>query len=90
MKKGRAKLDADQQFLIIASPMCKAFSQLMELFNYPKTSQAVVGELVQEAMEHLKFCLELCLRQHAEGRLFIFEHPDAAASWSIEMINSIA
>ena len=61
----------------------------MEPIN-PKRSPAVVGELVQEAMAHLKFCLQLCLRQREAGRLFIFEHADAAASRSMEMVNSIA
>ena len=67
--------------MLIVSPMCGPFSALQSLFNYPKLKRADVKERLTDAMVHVKFCLEMFLEQHVNGRLFIFEHPAEASSW---------
>ena len=71
--------------LLIASPMCAAFSTLQNL-NYSKMTAAEVREKVRVAMDHLDFALELCEMQARAGRIFMFEHPVAARSWSPELV----
>ena len=89
-KKAAEKVDREKPFMLITSPMCAKFCQLQALFNYPRMDPKKVSEAIMEAMTHLKFCLELCLRQHRAGRLFIFEHPAFATSWSYEFIVEFA
>ena len=61
----------------------------MELFDYPKMERAMVAEDIEEAMNQVKLCLEICIRQHHSGRLFLLEHPDTASSWYTKMIQSM-
>ena len=49
-----------------------------------------IKEKLKTAMEHLKFSLDLCLRQYKAGRLFVFEHPTSASSWSTAMLQQMA
>ena len=37
-------------------------------------------------MTHVKFALEMCIRQYRAGRFFIFEHPTSASSWGTDMM----
>ena len=39
---------------------------------------------VTDAMIHIQFAVEPCVTQHMIGKLFMFEHPVAASSWSSE------
>ena len=41
---------------------------------------------MKAAMVHVKFALDLCLRQYMAGRLFLFEHPAGASCWSTKMM----
>lgn len=85
----KKKVEADKPFMVIASPMCGPFSSLQNM-NYAKMPAAEVKDKLDKAMEHVKFCLEICLKQHMEGRLFLFEHPAGATSWWTTMIEQIA
>ena len=87
-KRNKAKkmLKTDKPMMLIMSPMCGPFSKLQELFNYPHQDRSEVEEKIKEALIHLRFTVELCLMQHEAGRLFLFEHPASASSWSSEVI----
>ncbi len=85
-KRAMEKLKHEEPFMLVASPMCAKFCALQTLFNYPRMTKAQVTEEIAEAMTHLKFTLEMCLTQHRAGRLFIFEHPAYASSWSYDLI----
>ena len=85
-KKAMDKIDAEEPFMLITCPMCAKFCALQALFNYPRMPASKVWAELEAAMKHLKFALEMCLKQHRAGRLFIFEHPAEATSWSYEMI----
>ena len=74
--------------LLIASPMRAAFSTLQNL-NYSKMIAAEVRDKVRVAMEHLDFALKLCEIQARAGRLFMFEHPVAARSWSLKLVKRL-
>ena len=91
--KKRAKvkkmLKEDKPFMLITCPMCGPFSSMSNFSYMNKTKNEVEG-ILSKAMEHLKFCMELCLMQYQEGRLFLFEHPVGASSWQSDLVNSLA
>ena len=88
-RKVKKRLDEDEPMMLIVSPMCGPFSALQSVFNYPKLPEAEVESKLKDAMEHVRFCLELCLEQYRCGRLFIFEHPAGAASWAMEAMQEM-
>ncbi len=89
-KKALQRVEKDKPFMLIMSPMCGPFSKLQEVFNYPKMERSEVEAKISAAMEHLQFTVELCARQHAAGRLFLFEHPASASSWDTQVIQTLA
>ena len=84
--RARAKMRKDKPYLLVASPMCGPFSELQELFNYPGMQKEEVRKKLEDGLEHVKFCLELCLEQHQHGRAFLLEHPAGASTWATQMI----
>ena len=81
-------LERDQPLLLLASPMCGAFSAMNNI-NYSKMKPKDIHTKLRAAMQHVRFALELCVRQYDAGRLFIFEHPATATSWSTEMMQQV-
>ena len=57
----------------------------MNNFNYANMTTEEGEEKLRAAMVHVKFALDLCLRQYIAGRLFLCEHPAGASSWSTNM-----
>ena len=41
------------------------------------------------AIQHLSFALFLFMKQAAEGRKFVFEHPVGASSWQLALVNKL-
>ena len=41
------------------------------------------------AIKHLAFAVFLCLKQAAEGRKFVFEHPVGASSWQFALVSKL-
>ena len=87
--RARTKLRADKPYLLVCSPMCGPFSELQELFNYPGKLKKDVKEKLEAGLEHFKFCLELCIEQHRQGRSFMIEHPAGASTWTTNMIDKM-
>ena len=83
LKKGKP-------FIRNASHVCTAFRRLQEVLKHPKQNTREVEQLVSEAMDHLRVVLEMCIRQHELGRLFLFELPASAASWHTQMLRAVA
>ena len=88
-RKAMAKVKEDQPYMLVCSPMCGPFSELNELFNYPGMDKDVVKQKLKDGLEHVHFCLELCLEQYRQGRAFMFEHPAGASTWSTEMMDKM-
>ena len=72
-KRAVELLDKDKLAMLIACPMSGPFST-MNNFNYATMTPEEVEEKLRAAMVHVKFALDLCLRQCMAGRLFLFEH----------------
>ena len=88
-ERARKLQDEMQPELLISCPMCGPFSTWMAL-NFAHKDTEDVKEILKKALEDLKFGLELCVRQHHAGRLFVFEHPIGATSWGTSMMEKVS
>ena len=88
--KAKKMIDEDRPAMLILCPMCGPFSQLNELFNYPKLTKDEVKKKLEAGLEHLKFAAELCAQQYEAGRMFLFEHPASASSWGTRIMQYLA
>ena len=81
-------LEAEKPLMLVACPMCGPFSSL-NYWNYQKSDEQTVRQKLEKALTHLKFSLELCVRQYKAGRCFVFEHPAAASSWTTQLVQRV-
>ena len=65
----------EEPVLLIGSPMCRAFSTLIELTQAGKPSEVELKNLVERCVTHLKFYFRMHETQRNAGRLFLHEHP---------------
>ena len=86
--KASKLISKDKPLLLVVCPMCGPFSSMNNL-NYGKMDSADAKEKLEKAMEHVKFALDLCMQQYRAGRLFMFEHPTSASSWSTTMMQQM-
>ena len=83
--KAKARVTAEEPALLIVRPMRGPFPSWQHV-NYQRMDEAAVRKHLTEALEHLKFGLELCVMQQRAGRMFLFEHPVGATSWGTRMM----
>ena len=81
-------LRKDRPLLLVGSPVCTAFSQIMAL-NWDKMAPEERGKMIHEGVEHLKFVCSMYKWQHRDGRLFLHEHPWGAWSWKLECVQDL-
>ena len=83
-------MQQEQAFeLLIASPMCAAFSALQNL-NCRKMKPKELHAKLKEAMSHIDFALHMCAVQAKGGRYFLFEHLVQAKSWGLSRVKHMA
>jgi len=70
--------------LLIASPPCTMFSQMLNISGGPKDAAKY-----EEAVKMLEFAVEMCELQAMAGRKFIFEHPAFARSWKLPCLERL-
>ena len=78
-KEVRRLLRRDCPELLTCSPPCTVFSQA-------NTTGKQTAREMAEAVEMIRFSLELCRIQHVAGRAFIFEHPLGARTWKLPVV----
>ena len=83
--KAEAKLMKEKPLLLVGSPECRMFSQMMNI-NKARMDPIEYQQRLAEARMHLTFVCRLYLLQHEAGRYFIHEHPQGASSWREECI----
>jgi hypothetical protein len=91
-KRARHLLAQQKPMLVVGSPECKAFSTWNQ-FNRFRHSASVAERLEKEriaAVVHLDFVAEIARDQIAEGRYFLFEHPQGASSWGEPSIDRLS
>jgi hypothetical protein len=78
-KKTQRKL---KPHFLIASPECKAFSQIMNI-NWSKMSPEKIKEILKEGLMMWDYSLEAIEAQLNADRYFGLEHPGLASSWTL-------
>ena len=87
-KRAMELLNQDQPVLLLVHPTCGAFSSTNNI-NYDKMIPSVVYSKFKAAVQHVKFALDLCMKQCSKGRLFMFENHATASSWSTTMMQEV-
>ena len=67
---------------LIGSPPCTPFSTWNTGVNSVRSDPEKGRRALREGRVHLRFVVGLYKRQLSEGRHFLHEHPQGAASWS--------
>ena len=88
-KMAMQKVKQDKPYLLVLSPMCGPFSELQQMFNYPGTPKEEVKKKLEDGLEHIDFCIKLCIEQYRQGRAFMMEHPASASTWTTEMVKRL-
>eukprot|EP00435_Cladocopium_sp_Y103_P038659 s4112_g10.t1 len=70
-----------QPDLVIMTPVCKAFSVLMNS-NWDKMSEEDRQRIQTECLAMLHFCVQVAEEQLARDKEFVIEQPDGASSWN--------
>ncbi len=86
--KCRRIVREQRPILVVGSPMCRAFCSWQRLSMIVGDSDKLLCEKTR-ALVHLSFCCEIYAMQAREGRYFLHEHPQAAASWQEDAIAKI-
>ena len=84
-QRARKLVRETRPLLLIGSPMCTWFSQLMT-FNGARVKPEEYRANFQRACRHLAFVFELYEMQVAGGRYFLHEHPAGASSWKQKVV----
>ena len=87
-KKALKQWEDEKPWLLTASPPCTMFCTLQNLSIGKRDAGKVQAEL-EEAIKHLAFSVFLCMKQAAEGRKFMIEHPASASSWQLGLMNKL-
>ena len=86
--KAKAKVNEDKPLLLVLCPMCGPFSTTQNL-NYINMEEREIKDKLEQALEHVRFSVELCKMQRTAGRLFVFEHPAGASSWESKLLKEL-
>jgi len=70
--------------LLIVSPPCTLFSQLLNISGGPKDPVKFA-----EAVRLVEFAVDMCMEQRKAGRKYIFEHPAGATSWRLPCLQEL-
>ena len=78
-------LEHQKPLMVMVSPPCTMYSELMRLWNLKKMAYEVRKLREQEAYLMVRFAFQLCRIQDDAGRFFCFEHPHRASSWKLDI-----
>ena len=87
-KAARTLLDRTKPKLLIGSPVCTFFSNLMRM-NWARMKPEEAEKCYTQALAHLHFAIELYRAQMDAGRLFLHEHPLTATSWQTQKMEEL-
>ena len=76
-------------YCLILSPMCTAFSSMQNI-NRDRRDPGIVTSELEEAKDHVRWCMKLCALQARSNRYFVYEHPAGATSWSMAEVKKVA
>ena len=79
----------DRPYLLIGSPMCRAFSTWQRLNELRCRDPEALARARQEAETHIEFVAMLYHEQIQGGRYFLHEHPKWATSWELKCMKEL-
>ena len=71
--------------VVIGSPMCRMFSQIMRI-DVKRQGRERYQREFRAAVDHVLFMLEVYDLQAKSGRYFVHEHPQQASSWNLPQV----
>ena len=83
------QVEAEDPYLLVGSPICKAFCALQALRPNTPESWKEFQSLLQKSIAHLNFCMQLYKRRVELGRKFLHEHLWTASSWSRPSVREV-
>ena len=87
-RKAEKIIDEEDPEVLIASPMCRDFSQMMRI-NWPKMDPGERARRMRQAVAHLEFVCRLCKKRAQKNKYFLHEHPQQATSWDERCIRDL-
>merc|ERR1711884_251478 len=87
-EKAVEKVIREEPDVVMISPECKAFCVLQQ-WNHPRMTVVSVEWHAERSIKHLSFAVLIALLQYHAGRYFALEHPAAARSWGIDVLQSL-
>ena len=75
--------------MLVGSPHCGPWSNLQNLNMTTEEGRLKVAEMRKKEKVHLRFCVQLYRHQMAQGRYFLHEHPQSAASWKEQCMEEL-
>ena len=87
-QKVRAMIKRDKPWLVIGSPMCRAFSML-QLHNRARIGEQRCKQMLQKGLRHLAFCCEIYMMQIQGNRMFLREHLAYATNWESDEVKQV-
>ncbi len=82
-------LDEDKPLFLVGCPKCGPSSTWQNV-RFEETSEEDRRRELTEALIHLRFTIQLCIKQVRAGCMFLLEHPVGAASWATEAMAVLA
>ena len=79
-------LMSKRPLMLMCSPPCTMYSELMRLWNAKKMNPQVKALREKDAYLMVCFSMELCRLQDDAGRFYCYEHPYKAASWKLDIV----
>ena len=76
-------LQQEEPDLVIMTPECRAFSQIMEI-NWERLDSAEAQRIQAQGLAMFQVCVQVADFQLSHGKHFLIEHPDGASSWRTE------
>ncbi len=88
-EKARRMVRAIKPYMLIGSPVCTQFCTWQALNRFKHGDSESKERARIEAQLHMDFVISLYYEQLEGGRYFLHEHPNWAASWSLEKIETL-
>ena len=82
------KIESERPWLLVVSPSCQMLSALRRIDTEHRDREAA-GKLLKEAMVHLAFSVQLCVRQARADRLFVIKCPVDTQPWQTTLMNRL-
>ena len=88
-ERARRLLREQAPYMLIGSPMCRAFSSWQRLNAVKCSDPEAMKRARVEAIVHMDFVAELYAEQVRGGRYFLHEHPLRATSWELKSMREV-